>query len=82
VQICTTEPARLIYSFSSGAHPAPYPMGSRTLSLGVGWPRHEDDHSPPYSTKVKSAWIYTSTPPYISRSWCLIKYTMSSWHGT
>jgi hypothetical protein len=32
------------------------------LSLGVKWPGHEADHSPPSSAKVKIAWNYTSTP--------------------
>jgi hypothetical protein len=33
------------------------------LSLGVKWPGHECDHSPPSNAKVKNAWSYTSTPP-------------------
>jgi len=33
------------------------------LSLGVKWPGHEADHSPPPSAEVKNAWICTSTPP-------------------
>jgi hypothetical protein len=36
---------------------------SRALPLGVKWPGHEADHSPPSSAKVKNAWSYTSTPP-------------------
>jgi hypothetical protein len=33
------------------------------LSLGVKWPGHEADHSPPSSAEVKNAWSCTSTPP-------------------
>jgi hypothetical protein len=33
------------------------------LSVGVKWPGHEADHSPPPSAEVKNAWSYTSTPP-------------------
>jgi hypothetical protein len=47
----------------SGAHPASYPMGTGTLSLGVKRPRREADHSPPSSAEVKNEWSYTSTPP-------------------
>jgi hypothetical protein len=34
---------------------------------------HEADHSPSSSTKVKNAWSYTSTPPYICMTCCLDK---------
>jgi hypothetical protein len=37
----------------SGAHLASYPMGTRTLSLGVKRPGREADHSPPPSSEVK-----------------------------
>jgi hypothetical protein len=37
----------------SGAHPASYPMGTRSSSLGVMRPGREADHSPPYSAEVK-----------------------------
>jgi hypothetical protein len=47
----------------SGAHPASYPMGTRSSSLGVKRPGHWGDHSPPSSAEVKNAWRYTSTPP-------------------
>jgi hypothetical protein len=46
----------------SGAHPASYPMGIRSSSLGVKWPGREADHSPPSSAEVKNEWSYTSTP--------------------
>jgi len=29
--------------------------------LGVKWPGHKADHSPPSSDKVKNVWSYTST---------------------
>ena len=38
--------------------------GTRVSCLGVKWPRHEDDHSPSSSTKVKNEWSYTSTLTY------------------
>jgi hypothetical protein len=47
----------------SGVHPASYPMGTGTLSLGVKRPGSEADHSPPSSAEVKTAWSYTSTSP-------------------
>jgi hypothetical protein len=33
------------------------------LSLGLKWPGHEADLSPPSSVEVKNAWSCTSTPP-------------------
>jgi hypothetical protein len=35
------------------------------------WPRCEDDHSPPSSAEVKNTRLYTSTPPYAYKAWCL-----------
>jgi len=66
---------------SSGVHSASYPTNTRHLSLGVKWPRHEADHSPPSSAKVKNVSSYTSTTTFIF-VWCLIKHRMSSWHDT
>jgi hypothetical protein len=43
----------------SGAHPASYPMGTRTLSLGVKRQGREADHSPPSSIE----WSYTFIRP-------------------
>jgi hypothetical protein len=57
----------------SGAHPASYPMATRTLSLGVKWPGREADHAPPSSTEVNNAWSYTSTPPIRLHGGCLVK---------
>jgi len=31
--------------------------------MGVKWLRHETNHSPPSSVKVKNEWNYTTTPP-------------------
>jgi hypothetical protein len=53
----------------SGAHPSSYRMGT-----GVKWPRSEANYLSPSSAKVKNAWIYTSTPPYVCMAWCLSKY--------
>jgi hypothetical protein len=44
------------------------------LSLGVKQLRHEADHSPPSSAKVKNAWSYTSTSPICLHGWCLVKH--------
>jgi hypothetical protein len=33
----------------------------------------EADNSCPSIAKVKNMWSYTSTPPYFSTTWCLIK---------
>jgi hypothetical protein len=38
---------------SSGAYPAPYPMGTRGYFLRVKWPGREADHSPPSSAEVE-----------------------------
>jgi hypothetical protein len=40
---------------SSGAHPASYPMGTRSSSPEVKRPGREVDHSPPSSAEVKKA---------------------------
>jgi hypothetical protein len=53
----------------SEVHPASYPMGTRSFSLGVKWPEREADHSPPSSVEVMNAWSYTST------------HNTSSWRG-
>jgi hypothetical protein len=43
------------------------------ISLGVKWPVHEADHSPPTSAKIKNTWSDTSTPPYAFMAWCSVK---------
>jgi hypothetical protein len=30
--------------------------------------------SPPSCADVKNAWSYTSIPPYVFMTWCLVKY--------
>jgi hypothetical protein len=49
--------------------PASYPMGTG----GVKQSGHKADHSLPSSAKVKNAWSYISTPPYVFTVWCLVK---------
>jgi hypothetical protein len=34
----------------------------------------QSDHSPPSSVEVNNAWSYTSTPPYVFMTWCLVKH--------
>jgi len=51
----------LVYSGYQG----PFPWGKR--------PGREADYSPPYSAKVKNAWICTSTPEYTFIVWCSVK---------
>jgi hypothetical protein len=33
--------------------------------------------SPPSRAEVKSTWSYTSTPPYASTAWCLVKHNFT-----
>jgi hypothetical protein len=56
----------------SGVHPASYPMRTGGSFPGIKRPGHETDHSPPASAEIKKMWIYTFTPPYAFKSWCLI----------
>jgi hypothetical protein len=42
------------------------------MVTGVKRPRREAHRPPPYSAEVKSAWSYTSTPPYVFVL-CLVK---------
>jgi len=44
------------------------------LSAGTKRPRHEADYSPPFSTGVTSARIYTALPRKIFKAWYLIKH--------
>jgi hypothetical protein len=41
---------------------------------GVKRPGREADYSPTPSTEVKNAWSYTSTPPNVFMTWCLINH--------
>jgi len=43
-------------------------MGTGDLTLGG-----EDDHSLSSTAEFKTAWSYTSTPPYVLMAWSLIK---------
>jgi hypothetical protein len=43
------------------------------LSPEVKRPEREPDHSPPSNALVKNAQRYTSTLPYVSVAWCLVK---------
>jgi hypothetical protein len=47
---------------NSGNHPASYPMGTGTLSLGIKQPVREADHSPPYTSEVKNGGLYLHSP--------------------
>jgi hypothetical protein len=48
----------------SGAHQAPYSMGTGGSFPGVKRPERETNHSPPSSAEVKNQRNYTSTPLY------------------
>jgi hypothetical protein len=58
----------------SGAHPASYPVGTRGSYPEIKRLGREADHSVPSSAEVKNSWCYTSTPQYILKAWCLVKY--------
>jgi hypothetical protein len=45
------------------------PVKLGALSLGLIEMGHKADHSPLFSTEVKNAWSYTSTP--LMPSWCI-----------
>jgi hypothetical protein len=68
-----------IFSMSSrlvlGPTQPPIQWVPGALSLGVKWPGHEADHSPPISVKVKKTLIYTYTPSYIFLTQSLIRST-------
>jgi hypothetical protein len=57
----------------SVSHPASYPMGTRGPSPGLKQLEREADHLSISSDKVKNAWSFISTPPYVFVAWCLIK---------
>jgi hypothetical protein len=44
-----------------------------TLSVAVRRPERGADNSPP-SSADKNEWSHTSTPQYIFKTWCLVKY--------
>jgi hypothetical protein len=41
---------------------------------GVKRSVREADHSPTSNAEVKNEWSYTSTPPYVFLTWCLINH--------
>jgi hypothetical protein len=47
--------------------PAFYPKGKGFFSPGLKRSGSETDHSRPTSVEVKKTWIYTSTPPQLTR---------------
>jgi hypothetical protein len=49
--------------------------------VGINWPGHEANHSPPSSTDVNNACDFTSTPP-IRIYGEVLTTKVSSWRGT
>jgi len=50
----------------TGAHPAPYLMGTGAFSPELKWPGvRENNHSHPSTAEIKNAWRYTSTPKHV-----------------
>jgi hypothetical protein len=58
---------------ASGSHPTSKSFDTGIFSPGEYLSEREADHSLPSSVVVKNAWSYSSTPPYVSMVWCLIK---------
>jgi hypothetical protein len=67
----------LLYSTESiGVLRSTRPPIQRVPGASIPWAKcvgREDDHSCPSTTKVKNVWSYTSTLPYFSTTWCLMK---------
>jgi hypothetical protein len=69
-----------MFIFATAFRPALEPTQSPilwapgALTLEVKRPGREADHSPPSSAEVKNAWVYTTTPPYFFKAWCLVKH--------
>jgi hypothetical protein len=59
----------------SRAHPVSYAVGTRDSFPRINRPECKAEHLPPSSAEVKNVWSCISTPPYITRAWCLIKHT-------
>jgi hypothetical protein len=57
-----------------GVQPDSYPMHIGVSIPGIKRPGRESDHSPPSRAKVKNAWSYNSTPPYVFMTWYLDKH--------
>jgi hypothetical protein len=49
--------------FSSGSHPASYPIGTVGSYSGGKQLKREADHSTPFFADVKNVWSYTFTRP-------------------
>jgi hypothetical protein len=46
------------------------------LSMGIKWPGHKINHSPTSNDKVKNAWSYISTIPYVFMAYMDSKFTL------
>jgi hypothetical protein len=46
----------------------------RTLHPGAKRSGREGGHSPPSGAEVRTAWSYTSTPPYVCMAWYFVKH--------
>lgn len=53
--------------------PAQGPHNLLSNGYWVKRPEREINHSPQFSAKLKNAWSYTSTPPYVLMARCLIE---------
>ena len=42
---------------------------SCSMGMGVKWPGHEVNHSPPSTAVVKNGWSHISTPQYAFMAW-------------
>jgi hypothetical protein len=58
-------PTRPPIQWVTGGGRVPFPAVKRS--------GREADHSPPSGAEIKNAWRYTTTPPYVFMTWCLIK---------
>jgi hypothetical protein len=59
----------------TGAHPAPYLMGTRGSSLEEKWPGREADYSPPSSAEFKECVELYLHSPKIFMACCVVKPT-------
>jgi hypothetical protein len=57
-------------------------VDTRSSLPGVKRLGREIDQSPSFSAQFKNAWSYTSNPPYVFMSWCLIMqgYVFVAWY--
>jgi hypothetical protein len=54
-----------VYRQALGAHPVSYPVSSAGSFPGLMRLKRKAGRSAPFTTEVKNAWSYTSTPPYV-----------------